>query len=108
MANEYLVELWRKRLDDAARSELTVQKWCELNGTTPRQYGYWRKKLGGEAKRPTPPGKWMALAIAEPSPSPVVPSGLTLRIAGAEIELQSGFDPALLRAVVLALGAQSC
>lgn len=108
MANEDRAEVWRKRIDDLARSGLTVEKWCEQNGTTPRQYGYWRKKLGGAAKQRTPPGKWVAVTIAEPAPSPTPPCVLTVRIAGAEIPLQPGFDPALLRAVVEALGAQPC
>jgi hypothetical protein len=107
MSNENR-EVWRKRIDDLARSGLTVAKWCELNGTTPRQYGYWRKKLGSAAKQRTAPAKWVAVAIAEPAPSPTSPSGLTVRIAGAEIPLQPGFDPVLLRAVVEALGAAPC
>ena len=101
-------EAWRKRIDDIASSELTVEKWCELNGTTVRQYGYWRKKLGSAAKQRTPPANWVAVAVAEPPPAPTPPSGVTVRIAGAEIPLQPGFDPALLRAVVEALGTARC
>lgn len=100
--------LWQERIDDLARSGLTVEKWCELNGTTPRQYGYWRAKLRREAKPRTRPAHWVAVSVTEPVACPVAPSSLTLRIAGAEIELQAGFDPALLRSIVDALGAKAC
>jgi len=108
MANEDRAEVWRKRIEDMACSGLTVEKWCQRHGTTPRQYGYWRKKLGAAAKLRTPPAKWVAVTVAETPPAPPPPSSLTLRIAGAEIPLQPGFDPALLRAIVEALGTPQC
>ncbi len=108
MAFENRAEVWRKRIDDIARSGLTVEKWCENNGTTVRQYGYWRKKLGSAAKQRTPPAQWVAVAVAEPAPSPTPRSGLTVCIAGADIPLQAGFDPSLLRAIVEALGTARC
>ncbi len=50
----------------------------------------------------------MAVEVNAPAPLPTHPSGLTLRIAGAEIQIQSGFDPILLRTVVHVLGTQPC
>ena len=108
MAVENRAEVWRKRIDDIARSGLTAEKWCELHGTTVRQYGYWRKKLGSAAKQRTPPAGWVTVAVAEPAPAPTPQSGLSVCIAGAEIPLQAGFDPSLLRAIVEALGTARC
>ena len=121
VSKDALAQLWRKRLDEISRSELTIEKWCKLNKTTPRQYGYWRKKLGSKVKQRVRPTEWMAVEMTEPQPCPALPSvappsvappsvappsRLILHIAGAEVAIDSGFDPVLLRAVVLALGSQ--
>ena len=108
MAKDSLVQLWRKRLDEIVHSDLTVEKWCELNHTTPRQYGYWRKKLGCEAKQRVRPSTWVAISVTEAPQAEAPPASLTLRIAGAEIDLSAGFDAALLRSIVSALGSASC
>ena len=109
MAEEERAELWRKRLDDIVHSDLTIEKWCEQNGTTVRQYGYWRKRLGyTQVKRRIPPPNWVAVPPQEPHPAPAASVPLTLRIAGAAIEVSPGFDPVLLRAVVAALESPAC
>jgi len=104
-----LAALWRKRLDDIVSSELTVEKWCEINGTTVRQYGYWRKRLGYTQVKCRPRStQWIAVTCEEPLPQHSSTTALTLRIAGAEIDLQPGFNPDLLRSIVAALAAKPC
>ena len=108
MDREELACVWHKRLATFARSGMTIQKWCDQNSTTVRQFGYWRQRLAGQRDSETPLQQWAAVEIAEPSSTPTVPGGVTVRVAGASIELQPGFDPAMLRAVVRALAADQC
>ena len=107
MWNEELADVWRKRLADIAESNLTVRKWCEQQGVSFQQYVYWRRRLAfTDAPKPTG-ADWLPVAVIEAAPVAVAKS-LTVRIAGAAIDLQPGFDPDLLRSVVAALGAERC
>ena len=107
MANDGLSDLWCKRLNDFARSGLSVRKWCEENGVTECQHTYWRRKLAAADAANTIGAGWLPVAITEALPLSIAstaPVGLTIRIGVAQIDLAPGFDPALLRAVVAALG----
>ena len=108
MTHEELAHVWRKRLDDFAQSGLSVRKWCERQGFSKNQYTYWRRRLAngdiGDASDTT----WLPLNVLPVSPAPTSSAHLTLRIAGAEIDLSPGFDPSLLRAIVTALGREGC
>lgn len=106
-AREALAQEWRDRLEDFAQSEMTVQQWCDFNVLPVHQYHYWRRRLAAPKTDPHDHSTWMALSVVE-SPTLPTPSALTLRIAGAQIEVTSGFDPALLRAVVGALAIPAC
>ena len=106
-AREALAQEWRDRLEDFALSEMTVQQWCDFNAIPVPQYYYWRRRLAAPKTDHSDNSTWMALTVTEPAPLPTTP-GLTLRIAGAEIQITPGFDPALLRAVVGALATPSC
>lgn len=100
--------LWRKRLDDCANSGKTVVYWCHLNHVSVHQYYYWKRRL---ALAPPPPAampEFVPVDVVETAPNPVAATGVTVRIAGAAIELAPGFDPATLRAVVVALSAIPC
>lgn len=107
MAKEELAEVWRKRLDDFAQSGLSVRKWCEVKGCSKNQYTYWRRRLanGDTAKAGA---AWLPVQIIEPAPAPASLARLTVRVAHAAIDVEPGFDPALLRAVVEALGTPRC
>ncbi len=103
MASRALVETaWRERLERFAAGRQTVDDWCAREGVTPHQYRYWRRRLNGAPLLGADGGPWVALNVREPDPS-CSGSGITLRIAGAAIDVNPGFDPALLRGVVQAL-----
>jgi hypothetical protein len=127
MSREALQEEWRERLEDFAVSDLTVQQWCDFNRVPVCQYYYWRRRLARKTQEPAqqpvqPPeeatGQWLALPVVEAqpvcTPPPIIgtptctPTPITLRIAGAEIDVTSGFDAALLREVVTVLRATAC
>ena len=106
-AREALAQEWRDRLEDFALSEMTVQQWCDFNALPVHQYYYWRRRLANPKTDHNDNATWMALRVVEVAPLPT-PPGLTLHIAGAQIQITPGFDPQLLRAVVGALATPTC
>lgn len=104
-----LVEAWRA-------SGLSGAAFCRSRNLRPQRLHYWRERLGYPIKiqRTT--------HVPTTAPSSVVPSSgfvqmvvgatssttdVEIVVGGAAIRVQPGFDPALLRAVVAALGAQA-
>ena len=108
MTHEELAEVWRKRLDDFAQSGLNVRKWCERQGFSKNQYTYWRRRLANSSIVAADGTAWLPVQVLPDSLTPTSSAHLTVRIAGAEIDLSAGFDPSLLRAIVTALGSQGC
>ncbi len=108
-AREALAEQWRERFEDFAVAEMTVGEWCDFNRVSVSQYYYWRKRLATLAAEPAGRGPWLAIDVVDARPTAAsVASGVTVRVAGAEIPVAVGFDPALLRAVVSALATPTC
>jgi hypothetical protein len=108
MSKQGLVELWRKRLDDCAKSGRSVVDWCGYNHVTVPQYYYWKRRLAvAQPQAPQQP-EFLPVQVVETTPLPAATTGVTVHLAGAKIELATGFDPATLRAVVVALSAISC
>ena len=69
---------------------------------------YWKRRLAAMPPQPSVNQTWMAVNVVAPTPVPLTSGGVTVRIAGAAIELTPGFDPGMLRAVVTALAARPC
>ncbi|MCX6382349.1 MAG: IS66 family insertion sequence element accessory protein TnpB [Armatimonadetes bacterium] len=107
-AREELSQEWRERLEDFAQSEMTVQAWCDFNRVSLHQYYYWRRRLKASETNHATNGSWMSVSVVDTPPIPTTPNRVTLRIAGAEIEVTPDFDPRLLRAVVQALAVEPC
>jgi hypothetical protein len=105
MTRQGLAELWRKRLDECAKSGESVVYWCYLNQVEPHQYYYWKRRLANVSPQPTVPPAFLPVAVVPDAP---IPAALTLRIAGAAIDVTPGFDPDTLRAVVVALAGIAC
>jgi hypothetical protein len=101
-------QLWRKRLDDCANSGKTVVYWCHRNNVSVHQYYYWKRRLAIAPPQPTAPTEFLPVELVEAAPLPAAITGVTLRLAGTQIELAHGFDPATLQAVVVALSALPC
>jgi hypothetical protein len=108
MSRQGLAELWRKRLDDCAKSGRSVVDWCGYNHVTVPQYYYWKRRLAVASSQPTKKQEFLPVEVVETAPVCAAATGVTVRIAGAAIELTPGFDPATLRAVVVALSALPC
>ena len=108
MNRESLAQEWRERLEDYAQSEMTVQEWCDYNSVTPYQYYYWRRRLAALAAQNAGSAGWQAVNIVDTVSPPTTKPGLSVRIAGTEVQVEPGFDPNLLRAIVQALATTSC
>ena len=107
-AREELAQEWRERLQDFAESEMTVEAWCNFNHVTIHQYYYWRRRLATAKTDKATKGSWIAVSVVDTPTIPTTPGGVTIRIAGAAIEVTAGFDPGMLRAVVRALATEQC
>jgi len=101
------LQTWRKRLQGFAQSGLSVRQWCQRQGISMNQYYYWRRQLASVAEK-APDPRWLAVGRLQETPLPSTPGGVRVRIAGATIDLEPGFDPDLLRAIVRALAAERC
>jgi len=103
-------QLWAARIADFRASGLTMSAWCAANHCTIDQLKYWLYKAKNLPPSPSSasPPRWVPLMVADHHPETDAPSSLVVCIGKARIELQTGFDPGLLREVVRALGEASC
>jgi hypothetical protein len=121
MDNTGSIALWRRLLASVVPGEMTVRQWCEKQGVSLHQYYYWRRRIaaaedektaeGGPSSRNARAQPWLSVEVAEPASA--ASGEITVRITlegypGASIELQPGFNPVLLRAVVRALATDAC
>lgn len=99
MTKEELRTTWADRIAAFKASGQSVPKWCAGHGIKPHQLRYWLKKES-QASADIADGspQWLPLNINELGASPVV-----IKIRGAVIEVQPGFDPELLLSVVKTL-----
>jgi transposase-like protein len=111
LAAEFRLGHWAQIMQDRADSGMSIRAYCKANGIGTNVYHYWQRKLREAAAQ--------QLAAAEPEKvqQALIPSGwaqvteeaepepqsLTLRVNGVEIQIQEGFDEALLASVCRAL-----
>jgi len=84
---------WPELINNFQESGLSAAAWCRENNLKPHQLYYRLDKANGK-KQAEP--KW--LALDEPEVSTII-----INIGPATIEVNPGFDPALLAAVVRTL-----
>ena len=95
---------WFERLADLSSSGLSQKEWCAQNGVPLHQLGYWRRRLQQEGTSESDTGgagEWFGLRLFPEEK--VEFSGLRVEVGPACVTIQTGFDVALLRAVVQAL-----
>lgn len=102
MTRSELAEHWREQIEDFASSGMTAQEWCNFNAVPLNQLQYWKRRLKVLDKAQPTATTWTAIEIEQP-----VASSISIRIGSAFIDLNSGFNPCLLREVVRALEATS-
>ena len=97
------LEEWRRRLESFVPGETRVREWCQREGVSEYQLHYWRRRVAANPRE----GGWLCVDVV-PAPAAMSGGGVSVHVGGASIQVQSGFDPAMLRAVVRALQAPSC
>jgi hypothetical protein len=92
---------WAARVADWRKSGLTATEFCDGKGFSAGGLRYWSSRLrSGKA------GKEVRLARIVPSSDPTVADTAVLIEAGnVRIGVRRGFDPEVLRAVLLVLSA---
>ena len=109
MASSDSLELWRERVAAMQQSGTSAKQWCEQNGISANLFYYWKHCLlrGQKDARET---DWLPAVVCDRvvAPEQRQQDSVTLRVAGAVIEVHHGFNPKLLRDVVLALGSEQC
>lgn len=105
MARAEVQQKWEARVAAFRASGEKATSWCKANEVNRRQLYTWIKRLGGSSERtgsaskPTP---FVQVAVAPEAIASPVPS-IRIQIGAATIEVDAGFNAALLRDVVRAL-----
>ncbi len=95
-AKEALRKVWETRVAEFRASGLSVPQWCIKHDLKLHQLRYWLKKFN---QGTTPQVQWLPFDLSEPA-------AISIRMAGAVIEVQPDFDPELLLRVVKTLSRQ--
>lgn len=86
---------WSELIKDYQASGLSAAAWCRENNLKPHQLHYRLDKAKGK-KKAAP--KWLPLESAKPETE-----SIKIKIGPATIEVNPGFNPSLLAAVVRTL-----
>ena len=92
--------LWAERVNACRSSGRTVKDWCKESGISEQTYYRWQKRLF-EMARQQQEGRF-----AEITPEHVDGIAVTVRVAGAEVDIRSGADAATVETVLRVL--KSC
>ncbi len=97
---------WIDRVREWRASGMTAPEFAAGRGFAPSTLRYWASLRRHELATTPPPRalRRVRMARVEVAPS-ISASPLVVEVAGARIEIQAGFDRALLRDVVAALGS---
>ena len=96
-------EHWKHHIESWQFSGMVQREYCQQHNLSYYQFGYWRKRIVQAERK----AKFVALDLG-PTPAGKQPlqCGCPLRLVvsnGFTIEVNPGFDPHLLRQVIIAL-----
>ena len=94
-------EQWRERVKAFRASGQSMAAWCVAQGIKPHQLRCWLPRLAQAPEADGTP-QWLPVTVHEQEAS-VSGNGMYARIGPDVVEVQPGFDLALLTAVVRAL-----
>ena len=100
---EELRQRWAGLVAEFRASGLGPAQWCRQNGHNVRHLHYWLAKFRMADASTTATATWLPIPV-ESDRAAESPGALVLvRVGRVAIEVQAGFDPDLLRAVVRTL-----
>ena len=92
-------ESWRVRVEACRSSEQNVAAWCREHEIKEHLMRYWLKQLA-PSEAPAPPGpEGLSVAVRERATASET-EGLLVHVGHATVEVQAGFDRALLADVI--------
>ena len=97
MNSAELMQDWIDRVADYKGSGLTKVQWCEKTGFSTRQLKYWVTKVNRLGRTSESAG-WAQLEVADSGSG--LSSGISIRVGIARIEVEPGFDKAVLGEVM--------
>lgn len=97
---EELRQLWTGLVAEFRASGLGQAEWCRQNGYNVRHLHYWLRKCASSSATAPDTTNWLPVAIG---PDRDTDPSLIVRVGSAMIDVQPGFDPNLLRAIVRSL-----
>ena len=89
MNGQNKLTLWAERVSACRSSALGVRDWCRENEICEQTYYRWQKKLYGIAKAQQEQPRFSEITPAQITPGL---AAVTVRISGAEIDIQNGAD----------------
>lgn len=99
-------ELWRERVSEFRESGQSVAAWCRAHELKEHQMHYWLRRLSPVSATPEAATSWFSVAIEDRAQT-LRGDGLLIHVGRATIEVQPGFNQALLADVVEALASPS-
>jgi len=108
MTDTALQETWRKRLEGFDQSGMSASDWCEQKGITLDRFYHWRKRFRMDHSRAPQPDGWAVVEVVGPARATGASQTIAVRVGAAIIDVQPGFDPEHLRAIVGALEKPRC
>ena len=103
MNGQNKLALWAERVSACRSSDLSVRDWCKENDISEPTYYRWQKKLYGIAKAQQEQPRFAEITPTQITSSP---AAVTVRFAGAEIDIQNGADEEIVGMVLRLL--KSC
>ena len=102
MTKPGLRQEWEARIADFRASGQSGTAWCATHNLRPNQLWYWLKKIITVENPSITQTQWMSVEINDFGPTGKR-NGLLIKVGQAVIEVQPGFNPALLKEVVRTL-----
>jgi orotate phosphoribosyltransferase-like protein len=93
MRKEDNSQQWEQLVSDYRNSGMTAKAWCEAKKIKMNTLKYWIAKLKVNDKKVDSNIKWATVPF---SGHPSTPSPITLKISDFKIEIEQGFDKAVL------------
>ena len=102
MENVELLNEWQDRIAEYRGSGLSKVAWCARAGYPVKRLQYWIAKTNKLARTPQVDG-WTRVKVVERNP--VFASGVSVVVGMARIEVEPGFDKAVLSEVMRVAGS---
>jgi len=97
---------WAERVREWRASGQSAADYAEGRGFKASTLRFWASRLGGAVGSDTQ-ARWPSPVRMARVVAPAKPTALTVRVGGARVEVHRGFDRALLRELIEALGGAS-